>query len=150
MNKTELIAEVIQLEQKIGHTMGHHPPEAWMDLSLTIGQLKSLFFIRSEGKTNLRKLATALAVTPPNVTGIIDRLVEQGLVSREENPEDRRMFILATTDKGDTLLSKLRENRIIHMSAILEQLSLEELSALAQGLTALTKVAGHNEENLKR
>jgi len=52
-----------------------------MDLSLTIGQLKSLFFIDFEGSTNFKKLATALGVTPPNVTGIVDHLVEQGLVT---------------------------------------------------------------------
>ncbi len=112
-----------------------------MDLSLTISQLKSLFFIDFEGSTNFKKLATALGVTPPNVTGIVDRLVEQELVSREENPEDRRMLLLKTTDKGKALLAKLRESRISRMSGILARLSLEELSALAQGLTALARAA---------
>ncbi len=76
------------------------------------------------------------------MTGIVDRLVEQGLVSREENPEDRRMLLLKTTDKGKTLLAKFRESRINRMSGILAQLSLEALSALAQGLIAFAKVAG--------
>ena len=149
MDKAKLTEEIIQLQRQIGHAMGQYAPEAWMDLSVTIGQLKSLFFIDFEGSTNFRKLATALGVTPPNVTGIVDRLVDQGLVSRQENPEDRRMLLLKTTDKGKALLAKLRESGVSRMSAILAQLSLEELAALAQGLTALARAAKYNKENHK-
>ncbi len=149
MDRAKLIEEIIQLQRQTGRAMGQYAPEVWMDLSLTIGQLKSLFFIDFEGSTNFKKLATALGVTPPNVTGIVDRLVEQELVSREENPEDRRMLLLKTTDKGKALLAKLRESRISRMSVILAQLSLEELSALAQGLRALAKAGEYNEEKRK-
>jgi DNA-binding MarR family transcriptional regulator len=149
MDRAELTKEIIQLQQQIGHAMGQYAPEAWMDLSLTIGQLKSLFFIDFVGSTNFKKLADALGVTPPNVTGIVDRLVEQGLVSREENPEDRRMLLLKTTDEGKALLAKLRESRIVRMSGILAQLSLEELTALAQGLRALTKTTECSKEKHK-
>ena len=147
MDRTKLTEEIIQLQQRIGHVVGQYVPEAWMDLSLTIGQLKSLFFIDFEGSTNFRKLATALGVTPPNITGIVDRLVEQGLVSRTENPENRRMLILKTTDNGKVLLARLRESGVSRMSNILAELSLEELAALAQGLTALARAAKYNKEN---
>jgi len=110
-----------------------------LDLNLTIGQLKSLFFIESEGSTNVKKLANALGVTPPDVTRIVDRLVKQGLVNRRENPEDRRMLLLQATEKGGALLARLRENKITHLSHILEHLSTEELTRLAQGLTALVR-----------
>jgi len=143
MNRAELIEEIIQLQRRIGrvgHASERYAPEAWLALNLTIGQLKSLFFIDFEGSTNFKKLATALGVTPPNVTGIVDHLVAQGLVSREENPEDRRMTLLKTTDKGKTLLAKLRERRMSRMSSLLAQLSLEELTALAEGLSAVARV----------
>jgi DNA-binding MarR family transcriptional regulator len=149
MGKARLIEEIIQLEQQIDHARGQYVHEAWLDLSLTIGQLKSLFFIDFEGSTNFKKLATALGVTPPNVTGIVDHLVEQGLVSREENPEDRRMLLLKTTDKGKALLAKLRESSINHMSGILSQLSLEELSALAKGLSVLARAGEYSKEKHK-
>ena len=120
-----------------------------MDLSLTIGQLKSLFFIDFEGSTNFKKLATALGVTPPNVTGIVDHLVEQGLVSREENSDDRRMLVLKTTDKGKALLAKLRESSKNQMSGVLARLNLVELSALARSLVALADAAERNVEKRK-
>ena len=140
IKRAELTEEIIRLQQ-MSHALGQGTPEAWMGLNLTIGQLKSLFFIDSEGSTNFRKLATALGVTPPDVTRIVDRLVEQGLVSRRENPEDRRMQLLQATKKGKSLLAKLRENKTTHLYRILTHLSTEELSTIAQGLGSLVRAA---------
>ncbi|MDP2931865.1 MAG: MarR family transcriptional regulator [Chloroflexota bacterium] len=142
-DRARLTGEIIRLQRQ----MRQFTPSAWLDLTLTIGQLKSLFFIDFAGVTNFRKLASALGVTPPNVTGIIDRLVEQGLVSREENPENRRELLLQTTEEGKALVARLRESGVSRTSGILAQLSLEELAALARGLAALARVAQHNKEN---
>ncbi len=141
MDKAELIRAVIELQRRVNRSLREYTTDAWMNLSLTIAQLKSLFFIANEGSTNFKKLAAALGVTPSNVTGIIDRLVEQGLVSRTENPEDRRILLLRATDRGQALLTDLRESRISHMSQILAHLSPEELSCLVHGLTAFVKAA---------
>jgi DNA-binding MarR family transcriptional regulator len=139
-SRVELTKEIIRLQQ-MSHALGQYAPEAWMELNLTIIQLKSLFFIDSEGSTNFRKLASALGVTPPDVTRIVDRLVEQGMVTRRENPEDRRMQLLQATKKGKALLAKLRENRTTHLYRILTHLSTDELDTVAQGLRALVRAA---------
>jgi DNA-binding MarR family transcriptional regulator len=116
-----------------------------MELSLTIAQMKSLFFIANEGSVNFRKLATALKVTPSNVTGIIDRLAEQGLVTRTENPEDRRMQMLQLTGAGEKLISNLRERRASQMSSVLNQMTREELTTVAQGFALLDQAIGNLE-----
>ena len=146
MEREKLIKEIIQLQHQLMYAMGRDESIVWMELNLTIAQLKSLLFIYFEGTTNFIKLATALGVTPPNVTGIINRLVEQELVTREENPEDRRTFILRATDTGKALIESLRESGINRMAVILGQLSAEELTTLETGLTALVKAAEINKE----
>jgi MarR family transcriptional regulator, organic hydroperoxide resistance regulator len=138
---TKAIEEIIEFQQETNRLLGNFAAEPWIELSLTIAQLKSLFFIASRGKTNFKKLADALGVTPPNVTGIVDRLVEHGLVSRTENPEDRRIMLLQITVKGRNLLHNLQQNRASHMSNILEQLDQEELSSLYRGMKALVEAA---------
>ncbi len=80
-----------------------------MGLPLTIGQLKVMFFISNRGSCNSGQLAQALKVTATNITGIVDRLVVKGLISRIENPQNRRMLLLQLTRKGEELLSRLRE-----------------------------------------
>jgi DNA-binding MarR family transcriptional regulator len=141
MGKSQLIQKIVELERQVGRIIGQHAQIIWTDSGLTLTQLRSLFLIANKGSTNFRKLAEALGVTPSNVTGIVDRLVEQGLVSRTQNPEDRREMTLQATDKGQFLVSNLKEVGIKHMTHILSLLSLEELSALAQGLSAFIRAA---------
>jgi len=145
MEKADLITEIIELQLKADRAWRQYELDVWMGLPLTIAQLKSLFFISNQGSTNSGKLAAALGVTPTNTTGIVDRLVKQGLVSRTENIQDRRMLLLRATDKGEELVAKLRERRRGYMSEVLERMSGDELATLAQGLTSLVKAAGTHE-----
>jgi DNA-binding MarR family transcriptional regulator len=141
MEKAKLISEIIELQRKVDKARRPSTLDVWMSLPITIAQLKSLFFISNQGSSSLGKLAAALGVTPANVTGIVDRLVEQDLVSRSENVQDRRVLLLRTTGKGEELVANLRERRKGFMSEILERLSVGELATLARGLTSLVKAA---------
>jgi DNA-binding MarR family transcriptional regulator len=149
MDKSQLVQEVVELQRQVGRILGQHAHSIWIDSGLTLTQLKSLFLITNKGSTNFRKLAKALGVTPSNVTGIVDRLVEQGLVSRTQNPEDRREMTLQATDKGKALVSNLKETGIKHMTQILSLLSLGELSSLAQGLSAFIRAADSYKGQIK-
>jgi DNA-binding MarR family transcriptional regulator len=113
---------------------------AWIDLNLTIGQLKSLIFIDFKGSTCVKDLAKALKMAPPNATKLVDSLVKEGLVSRGENPDDRRLMLLKTTAKGKILIANLRESAIKQMSDLLTQFSLDELKALVNGLSPFIKL----------
>ena len=146
MEKAKQIAEIIRFYRLVNRYMRRDSPDVWMDLTLTVPQLKSLFFITNEGTTNLRKLATALNVTPSNVTGIVDRLVQQGLVSRQENPKDRRVSLLRPTEHGEATVDNLRERRTSYLSRVLGQLRSNELSLLERGLAAMGRVALEEEE----
>ena len=147
VDKTELIHRILSLQERIGRRMHNDAPDAWMTLNLTIAQLKSMLFINFEGVTNFKMLAEALKVTPPNVTGIIERLVEQGLVSRASNEQNRRTQNLKLTTKGVSLLAQLRERSTSHFAGILASLSVEDLLALVQGLNALANALEKSPKN---
>jgi DNA-binding MarR family transcriptional regulator len=109
--------------------------------------LKSLFITASKGETNLSTLAKDLRVTPGDVTGIIDRLVAQGLVNRKSSADDRRIIWLQPTDKGRDLLANLMESQTRHMVYILEYMSLEDLKSLLSGFSAfIHAVEQHQKE----
>jgi DNA-binding MarR family transcriptional regulator len=135
--REQIKSELLRIWKHIGHTARGNFSEAWMELNLTIAQLKCLFYIDGEGGTNQKTIAAVLGVTPPNVTGIIDRLVEQHLVTRHENESNRRMQIIELTPKSKALLSELKERRVNHLATQLDQLKIEDLEALLQGLRAL-------------
>ncbi len=139
MDKTELISRINQLQRKVDRAQRRSTTDVWMTLPLTIAQVKSLFFITNHGSSTSGKLAEALGVTPTNITGIVDRLVKQGLVSRTENPDDRRMQLLRATEKGEELVAGLRERRRGYMTEVLGRMTEDDLAVLARGLSLLVE-----------
>jgi DNA-binding MarR family transcriptional regulator len=150
LDKSELIKEIIELQRQINRDMREHTLEAWMGLNLTIPQVKSLFFIANEGTTNFTRLATALHVTPANVTGIIERLVEHELVSRQENPEDRRSLTLRVTEKGENTIANLRERRASYTTGILSNLNVEKLNTILEGFRLFVEAARAYKQESKK
>jgi DNA-binding MarR family transcriptional regulator len=139
MVKKETVEDLIELQRKIDRDRRQYELDAWMSLNLGIGQLKTLFFISNRGATTTGKLATALKVTPTNVTGIVDRLLEKKLITRTGDPDDRRVLLLRTTPQGDELVAELRQNRRERMSELFNRLSEEEASIVAQGLKIMVR-----------
>ena len=54
-------------------------------------------------------LSKRMMVTGGNVTGITDQLVEEGLVMREDNPKDRRAYIVKLTPPGRRVFKQMAE-----------------------------------------
>lgn len=61
--------------------------------------LRLLAFMR-EGRMPMQSAVRRLQVHPTSVTSTVDRLVRDGLVTREPHPTDGRATVLAITDAG--------------------------------------------------
>jgi DNA-binding MarR family transcriptional regulator len=88
---------------------------------LTLPQLYTLYAINPQG-TTMGQVADAMHCDASNITGIIDRLVAQGMVTRSENPADRRAKLLELTAKGRRVLDAIT-------AALPAQLGCDKLSA---------------------
>jgi DNA-binding MarR family transcriptional regulator len=77
------------------------------------------------------QLARALAVTPPNITAIVDRLVARALVQRKASAQDRRAQILTATRTGAELVRKATE-RIVEAERAALALTAGEQAILAE------------------
>jgi DNA-binding MarR family transcriptional regulator len=76
-------------------------------LAMSSTQLHVLFLLASEGPQPMSHLAEALGVSLPNVTGIVDRMVEHGHVERTRDDEDRRLVVVGMTDAGRRALDEI-------------------------------------------
>jgi len=65
---------------------------------LTPVQAKALMFL--DGALPMHRMAESLCCDPSNITGVVDRLEERGLLAREEAPGDRRVKYLQVTAAG--------------------------------------------------
>jgi DNA-binding MarR family transcriptional regulator len=139
--REKLTRRIIELRRQVNWVVRERTLDSWVNLTLTIPQLKFLFYVSRHGKVNPSGLASGIRVTPANVTGIVERLVEQGLLTRTPDPDDRRISWLTVADRGKTLINDLREGRAKEMRKILDNLTEEELSLVACGLELLARAA---------
>jgi DNA-binding MarR family transcriptional regulator len=114
-----------------------------MLLDVPFGQMKTLFVLWTAGKPQtMGQLAQALAVSLGSVTGLVDGLVQRGLVRREEDPDDRRQKLAHLTPTAEGRLRRMEQERSVVARRLLRRMSLDDLRALRQGLVALAAAAG--------
>ena len=76
---------------------------------LTPQQYNALRLLRGEGEGKLATLALAarLVSRAPDITRLLDKLEERGLIERERPADNRRMVLIGLTDAGRALLADL-------------------------------------------
>ena len=88
---------------------------------LSMTQMTSMFLILHSGSCSISDLATQLDISNAAASQLIERLVQQDLLTRTEDPSDRRNKLLELTEKGKTTVAKSMQAR---------QLWLQELVAI--------------------
>jgi DNA-binding MarR family transcriptional regulator len=109
---------------------------AWAEMGLTTAQLRVLFLVREEPGVTAGELASRLGVTPPTISGIVDRLVKSNLIRREDDEIDRRLVRNYLTAQGEATCSRLETGSEIFTRRILIEMHHEDLEALVRGLRA--------------
>ena len=141
--RAALIQEILNTDRRIYRAIQAGSSDEWLRVELTMRQLKILLLLYTTETQAARMsaLAAALGVTLPTITGIVDRLVEQSLVQREEEPSDRRLVVARLTPEGRELVERLQDHGRSHLAATLHRLSLEELRTVARALDLLLTAA---------
>jgi DNA-binding MarR family transcriptional regulator len=114
---------------------------AWAELGLTTAQLRVLFLIREMPGVTAGELASKLAVTPPTISGIVDRLVKLNLVRREDDESDRRLVRNHLTEQGANSCSRLERGVEVFTRRILIEMNHTDLEAFITGLKAFVKAS---------
>lgn len=85
--------------------------ELMHDHQLTLPMMVALYQLWHGGPTTLSTLGACLRLSSSATSSMVDRLVERGLVSRREDPEDRRQKVIGVTTAGTALVSRLAATR---------------------------------------
>ncbi len=106
-------------------------------------QAKVLYLLAA-GDLNMSELVARLGVTSPSVSGVVDRLVERGLIARRASPADRRRIFVGITPAGVELLDRFRDlnsRQVRTLLAVLDEADLEQvrgfLGVLDRGISRL-------------
>jgi len=93
------------------------------------------------GDTSVSELADAHHINRPVVSLKLDNLVEKGLVSRKESPQDRRFTMLKLTPEGERILEVLSTAKRKWLEEPLGSLTDQELETVIEGFSTLMKIS---------
>jgi DNA-binding MarR family transcriptional regulator len=95
---------------------------------------------RAPKAMTLGELSQRMMVSNGNVTGLVDRMVEQGLVSRRPSPKDRRAQLVSLTTQGWRFFAMLARANGDWIGEMFADLSADDIEALMR-LLAKTKAS---------
>ena len=109
-------------------------------LGITGGQSTLLYLIHRNPGIGVRELAEREGMSPPGMSGYVDRLEAAGLVMRTRSGDDRRRVGLTVTPAGLRILRAVRRRRTAWLAAHLRALDGEELQAIDAAVEPLTRL----------
>ena len=111
-------------------------------LGVTARQATLLWLVKRSPGLSLAELAAEEGISPPALSGNVDRLERAGLLARVRSTEDRRRVGLELTEDGVKLLRRIRARRTTWLAGRLGELDAGDLNALAAAAPALRKLLG--------
>src|SRR5437588_6314587 len=140
-DRLQRIHRILSCSEALVHGFNPSRDRAWLRLDLTMPQLKTLIYVtKNEGATS-GQIAASLGVGLSTITGIVDRLAEQDLVTRREDPRDRRVTRVLPTPTGRALVEDLLQYRNEVVTAILSQLDPNQLETVETAFHCLLEAA---------
>lgn len=130
-----------------GAKLGHATEIHFSRFGLSTGRYRLLADLEdNEGEALPSQLAEHLGVTRATVTGLIDTLERDGLVSRRPSSKDGRQKSVILTERGAKKLREMAPEHFARLEAMVGLLSIEErsvfldlLSRVTEGISALTE-----------
>ena len=113
---------------------------AWSDAQITMQQLRVMTILYHDGPTRVSDLARKLGVSTPTITGILDRLVRQGVTYRMSDARDRRVVLNELSQDGRQLVEHLVPAVSDRTAVAISRLSDDERTALMDSLQSLLRV----------
>ncbi|WP_308164647.1 MarR family winged helix-turn-helix transcriptional regulator [Nonomuraea sediminis] len=140
VDREDLIQRITQTQRDLGRLFAQYESPLF-STNLTMRQLKVVMLLSVSGSASGQDLAHSLGVGLATVTGIVDRLVGHGLVTRREDPHDRRVRRVELTPAGQRLMTDISEAGLEHYRRIMEHLDTATLRALDHAVTEIQRVA---------
>jgi DNA-binding MarR family transcriptional regulator len=144
-SKDAVIARIMAAQRHLQVAVARGPSNPWFSVNLTMPQLKILLALRLNGGAGGHELAQMMGVSPATMTGIVDRLVSAGYVSRREDPKDRRVRRVELTPDGTALMDHMLAAGEDEQRRLFERLTLAELGVIEQAMVIMQRALAEQE-----
>lgn len=107
------------------------------DNGLTMAQLGAMFHVFQKGACGVSDIGSDLGVTNSAASQMLERLVQLKLITRSENPTDRRVKQIVLTDKGRKILHASSRANQDWLEDIVQSMAAEEQEQVRNALVLL-------------
>ena len=111
-------------------------------LGITARQATLMWLVKRRPGLSLAELAAEEGISPPAMSGHVDRLERAGFIERIRSSDDRRRVGLRLTDDGQKLMRRVRARRTTWLSDRLGALDPAELDTIEAAAPALARLLG--------
>jgi DNA-binding MarR family transcriptional regulator len=118
--------------------------------NISIPQYTLLGFLNQSAGLNMSQLAELMRHTTPATTGLVDRLVEAGLVERFNHPKDRRQVLVRITDKGRELVESMRRGIVRNILELFKDITSDDQEAWVRIYRTISKRTSPKAETASR
>lgn len=108
-----------------------------LERSISMTHLHLMTLLDARGPLPMSRVAELLGCGMPTATGVVTRMEERGLVSRQHDRDDRRVVTLSLAEGGARELRELQVNRRQRMATALTHLSDPERAQLLASVRSL-------------
>lgn len=112
---------------------------------LSLPQMTILMHLHYQGPSEVTQVCEMMQVTPAGASQMIERMAQQGVVSREEKPGDRRVRLVTLTEKGRQVVLESIAARQAWIDELVAGLSPAEAGRIGNALLTLTQIASKME-----
>ncbi|MBK9924580.1 MAG: MarR family transcriptional regulator [Anaerolineales bacterium] len=110
-------------------------------IGLSMPQFGVMMQLHHRGAFGMSEVSERFEITPAAASQLVDKLVQNGFILREEDPNDRRAKLLNLTDKGRDVIQQGLEERYRWMDQLEERLTDGERAKIIEALDILTRIA---------
>lgn len=104
---------------------------------LTMQQVRVLGHVAKEPGLSGHELGELLGVSAPTASGLVDRLVDKGLITRCDDRDDRRIRRLHPTAEGLEVIRQMDSMFDRTLGAVIQLLSSDDLELIRRGTLAM-------------
>jgi DNA-binding MarR family transcriptional regulator len=108
---------------------------------LSMPQFGILMQLHYRHNCGVSDLSQRFDITNAAASQLVDKLVQSGLIQREEDPNDRRAKLLNLTEKGRQLIQQGLEERYRWVDQLARKLTEEERNKVSEALQIMTQAA---------
>ena len=113
---------------------------------LSMSQLGTLYHLNRMGSSGVSDIGDHLGVTSAAASMMLERLVQQNLIERSEDPRDRRVKQVVLTDRGRRVLEESTRTRKAWLNDLTKTLSDPEKTTINEALVMLVEKVNQFEQ----